>query len=187
MSTGKDRRNEDRLQDMILLVIARMNPPPGKTKLAKVLWEADLLSMRLRGRSLSGREAYLRLPHGPVPEDFDDILSDLVNERKVHRYHRAVGDHEEIVHLPAEDLEVPVTAFEAEEVDILHRAIAAITPLTARGASERTHDVLWEETPMGRPISIRAAAIQPAPITERVLAWAKEEVVTIATELAGEN
>ena len=181
MTIGKGR-NADRLREMILFVIARMEPPPGKTKLAKVLWEADVLSMRLRGRSLSGREAYVRLPHGPVPDGLEDCLEDLVREGMVHRHRRRVLDHEEIVHLPAEDMTAPLNDFTPEEVDILHRAIAAIAPLTAREASARTHDALWEETPMGASISIAAAAIRPAPVTEKVLAWAREELAALAAE-----
>ena len=173
------RRNEkDRLQDMILFFAARC--PSGKTKLAKLLWEADVEAFRRFGRSISGRESYVRLEHGPMPEGFERSLAGLRSAGMIVRELIEKGPYVEERHHLAENAAVDFSVFEPEEVDVLHTVIERLRHLSAKAASERTHDVYWQQTPMGRRMRIGAAAMKFGEVTEDVLAWAesmREEIV----------
>jgi hypothetical protein len=176
--------NMDKLPDMIRFVVARAPHPPGKTKLVKMLWEADIEAKRRLGRSISGRRSYLRMPYGPMPAGFDKTVSDLQERGLIRQKKTSVGDFIETRVLPGDEDAPEFENFTPEEVDILHLAIRRIAPLSAKSASERTHDVLWEETPTGAEISIGAAAVIHGEITEDVLAWANSLREEIAREEA---
>lgn len=166
------RRNEkDRLQDMILFFAARC--PSGKTKLAKLLWEADVEAFRRFGRSISGRESYVRLEHGPMPEGFERSLAGLRSAGMIVRELIEKGPYVEERHHLAENAAVDFSVFEPEEVDVLHTVIERLRHLTAKAASERTHDAYWEEVPFGGRMDVAAGAVMAGEISEDDLAWAE--------------
>lgn len=178
----------DRLEDMIVFFAAKC--PQGKTKLAKLLWEADVEAWRRWGCSISGCNFYVRRQHGPVPAGYEATLARLRESGKLVRVKVPVGDYEEERHYLAEGQEVDFSSFSPEEVDILHTAIERLRALTARQASERTHDIYWEEILPGGRMDIGAAAIKAEEITEDDLAWAeslREEIVAMAKKHATEE
>jgi len=165
------QRNDDRLEYMILFFAAKA--PDGKTKMAKYLWEADVEAFRRFGRSLSGRDLYLRLEHGPVPQNFDKALAKLREEGLLAReFLDKYGYREERHHL-ADDAAVDFSVFSPEEVDVLHTAIVRLQDLSARQASERTHDAYWEELALGGRMFVSAGAVVEGEVTEEALAWAE--------------
>lgn len=178
----------DRLEDMIVFFAAKC--PQGKTKLAKLLWEADVEAWRRLGCSISGRSFYVRRQHGPVPAGFEDTLARLRQSGKLVRVRVPVGDYEEERHYLAEGQEVDFSSFSPVEVDILHTAIERLRALTARQASERTHDIYWEEVLPGGRMNIDAAAIKAEEITENDLAWAERlraDIVALDKKYAPEK
>ena len=165
------RLNDDRLQDMILFFAAKA--PDGKTKLAKYLWEADAEAFRRFGRSLSGREFYLRLEHGPVPQGFEQTLAELRQAGLLVREIVEKYTYREERHHLAENIRLDFSVFEPEEVDVLHTVIERLRHLTAKAASERTHDAYWEEVPFGGRMDVAAGAVMAGEISEDDLAWAE--------------
>ncbi len=165
----------DRLASAAHYVIARTEPSKlGATKLNKILWYADLEHYRKTGRSLTGAQSYVRLPRGPVPHCIDEALARLkADERIVERIARVHDyDRREFVWLQEPDL----SAFDANQIDLLNVYIDLIKDMTAEKISAITHeDGLWKELDNGEPMPLGAGAVVPRVPTERELVWAMEQ------------
>lgn len=167
--------NYIRLEQITHYVIARMPPEQlGAVKLAKILLLADIIAWRDRAQTLTGIEEYRRLPQGPVPTEVRGVLNNLIKRNVIHE---SVVDFfgqnkKQFVSL----IEPNLSDFSGEDVDILNRAMDTIGPLTARQASEASHDVYWQEVPEDGAILISAASVIPAEVDDDDLNWAASEL-----------
>ncbi len=174
----RNKRNHNRLEQITHYVIARMPTEQlGTTKLAKIMWLADIISWRRYAEALTGIEGYRRLPHGPVPTQVRAVLTSLVEnevilERTVDFYG---GRKKELISLKEPDL----SCLSAEDVDILHRAMDIIGPMSAREVSEASHDVYWQEVPEDGVMSVGAASILPGDVDQEDIDWAEGEIVRL--------
>lgn len=171
--------NRNRLADIAHYVIARCDPDElGATKLNKALWYVDCAAYRRWGHSLTGLTHYRKLDHGPVPEGIDAALNELIRDDKV--VERAVPAHQytrrEFVSTREPEIEGALTA---AEVDLVLTMLDWIRRVTAKKASELSHDALWDETESGERISVAAGSIRPAPATEEAVDWARSEMLRL--------
>ena len=176
----RTKRNDNRLEQITHLVIARMpSEKLGATKLVKIMWLADLMAWRARAESLTGIEHYRRLPFGPVPTQVRAVLNGLVAQKLIleHRVEYYAGTKKELLSLQDPDL----TCLSAEDVDILHRAMDLISPMTAKEASDASHDVYWEEVPENGLMSVGSASIVSTDIDQDDLNWARSELEDLGT------
>lgn len=166
--------NMQKLMDMIHY-IADAAPAGmlGKTKLNKILWFADR-EMYLRvGRTIAG-ETYLRFPQGPVSKHLLDAQAQLVSQGKILLKKSKHYTYEQFEYISLADPDI--SAFTAQEIDIIGRQIAWIYPMTATQISEISHDRTWqifangEEIPM---FTVLAATTRDA--TPEDLQWALVE------------
>lgn len=135
----------------------------GKTKLFKIMWFADVFHYRRYGASISGLEAYVRMPKGPVPKDIYPILRGLKDAGVLLERDANAGQsvrHELIAITKADPAK-----FCGTEIDSIHRAINLIRPLSAQEASELTHDALWECLKDYQLMPVAAAAVIPGDVT----------------------
>lgn len=143
----------------------------GKTKLNKILWFADREMYLRKGKTISG-DSYLRFPQGPVSKSILLAQNELVDEGKIlcRKVRRHYEQFEYISLLPPD-----ISLFTTEEIDILGRQIAWISPLSATKISEISHDRTWEtfadgeEIPMYAVLAARTRDFQPED-----LEWALE-------------
>jgi hypothetical protein len=164
----------NRLAEVTHYVIAHCVPEKlGATKLNKVLWYSDVVFYRLFGRTITGADTYQKRQFGPVPKGINDTLHLLqVNGAIKERYASTpAGARREFVWLTPPAVE----NFTADEIDVLRDVMAWICDgHSAASISELTHDVLWEETEIGRDMSVRAGAIVPGEITPDAIEWVNE-------------
>jgi hypothetical protein len=151
----------------------------GSTKLNKILWEADILHFRATGASVTGETAYKKLQHGPVPKGVLDAIGLLVHEGKI--VCREFGPRGSVRREFRKIIDPDVSLFKAAEVQALEKAIARLYYLTAREASNRTHDSLWQQTPMNCDIKVSAASVETASASPRTMRWAEKVVDEICT------
>jgi Antitoxin SocA-like, Panacea domain len=165
--------DRDRLSSVTHYVIARCDPERlGAVKLNKVLWFADVLYYRRHGRTITGVDNYMKQQYGPVQRGMLGVLDELKRDGKiVERFGETpVGLRREYVWLKEPDL----TGFTADEVDVLNEVMDWICDgESAKSISEKSHDVLWDETEIGAPMPVRAGAVVPAEITADAMEWAK--------------
>ena len=127
----------------------------GKTTLAKAVWWAHLASLRDRGAVISGHKI-VRLPYGPAPNDFDEVLHslDLLTE---------TVDEDDA--FPTRTYTVADSAkassFVADHLDdgemvCVREAAAKFQQMTATEASEWAHrnSSAWRETSDGQAINV---------------------------------
>ena len=166
--------NHDRLQQIAHYVIARAPTDQlGATKLNKVLWYIDCWSWWQNGESLTGLKSYTRMKHGPVPKQLPNKLSTMKKDGSIieRRVDTPVGVRREFVSLIEPDL----SGLSAGDIDMIHKVIAYLCKMSAKDASEITHDAYWEEIPEGGEMSIAAGSVQIADPEEEDLAWAMAE------------
>lgn len=165
--------NQDRLSSVTHYVIARCDPARlGATKLNKVLWFADVFYYRRHGRTITGADNYMKQQFGPVQRNMLGVLNELKQEGKIAERpsETPVGFRREYIWLKEPDL----TAFKADEIDMLNEVMDWICGSeSARSISDKSHDVLWDETEIGSSMSVAAGAVFPAEITAEAVEWAK--------------
>lgn len=166
---------QDRLMTTTHYVIARSQPDKlGAIKLNKVLWFADLLNYRRCGKTITGSDTYIKRQFGPVPDGIVPTIARLEKSRKIVVRHveTPVGPRREFLWIEKPD----VKAFDADEIDVLQEVIDWIcNEESAKSISEKTHDALWDETEIGSPMSVRAAAVMPNEISPEAIAWANQQ------------
>lgn len=78
INTGFKRFDFDKFAYMIVF-FATLNKTLYKTKLWKLMWYSDMLYFKRNSVSISGAY-YAHLPHGPVPDQHDTLLSTMSRE-----------------------------------------------------------------------------------------------------------
>ena len=151
----------------------------GLTKLCEVMWHADVSHYRLYGRTITGQMSYERKDYGPVPNNLYAHLRELGSSQAVVERSKLLPTgmrRREFIYVkPAK-----ASWFSSEEIEMLHEAIAAVVPLSAQEASERTHGPLWEELEDGQQMSIRAASVISSEIRPEDVDWALKQVPATA-------
>jgi hypothetical protein len=161
----------ERLMRAAHYVICRTSPTDlGAVRLNKVLWYADMFHYRRYGQTVTGLMDYTKMPLGPVPKHIGDAISGLQGQSKI--IETSIVKYAYPMRIFIANEQIDADAFTAGEIEALQEAIAFVTPMTANAASEATHDIYWEETPLGKHMSVGAAAIQTMEITEDDLEWA---------------
>lgn len=165
----------NRTKELAHYIIFRREPAEvGRTKLAKILWAADIMMYRRHGRSVSGADGFVKLQHGPVPIGFFEVIDSLLAEGKIvaRDTPTPVAYRKEYLWL----VEPDVSNFSGEEIAIIEEAADYICKNhTATSISNASHDALWDETAAGGHIDLRAAATIPGEITPEILAWAEAD------------
>ncbi len=154
------------------VIFSRNHQELGKTKLAKILWSADLMMYRLHGKTVTGSTHAIKLQFGPVPKDFFEAIKQLKRDGKIveRETPTLAGQRIEYIWISEPDL----TGLTAEDVATVDRVAEWICKNhTAASISEATHDALWEEVRIGGDISIKAAAAFPGEITPSIMEWAE--------------
>lgn len=164
---------QDRTEVVAHYVIARANPNKlGSIKLNKVMWFADREAYRRFGRTLTGQLSYEKRQYGPVPNNIVRSTrkleqDDAIATREVPTFGGGMRREYSLLKQP------DVSAFSAEEVDILNEAIAWVCDdHTAASISELSHDALWQGAEIGEQIPVRAAVVIPDEVDGDDILWA---------------
>jgi len=143
--TGFKRPNLDRLIQTVKFFASR-DTSLYKVKLMKYLWYSDFLHFKRSTISINGLQ-YAHLPMGPVPDQYEIMLS-LVLQHKEHvgvqfKYFPDGG----IGELFVAEGEADESIFTEEEVATLDTVYKKLCLLNARRASDLSHDeTAWKET-----------------------------------------
>ncbi|MHB0981307.1 MAG: type II TA system antitoxin MqsA family protein [Thermoleophilia bacterium] len=125
------------------------------TKLAKLMFYADFLHYKEHTTSITGL-AYAHLPHGPVPERYERIKDDLVENELVHVDERE-GDGwagEVLVAERAPHLDV----FTADELSALECVRTQLCSMSSKAVRDLSHrETAYTSTEMGDRIPYQFA------------------------------
>jgi hypothetical protein len=151
----------------------------GSTKLNKILWYSDVISLQLRGEAITG-ETYVKQQFGPVPTHILEVLKRLEKRKDIvvrpsefHGYTK-----KDLIALTAPD----ISMFKPEEISIVDDVLREVCfNHTASSISIATHDDIWKLAEIGEEIPIETAfASELAEITEDDVKWAKRKLSKMA-------
>jgi uncharacterized phage-associated protein len=149
--------DEAKFAELLLYVADRLRDDTagGATKLNKVLYFAEFVHVRRAGRPISGVE-FQKLSHGPAPRRLRPVRDALVrsgaaalvvDDRLGFALSRLIPTR------PAD-----LSLFSADELVSVHHALAHLDGLTARQASELSHEETgWRLVADGETIPYEAA------------------------------
>jgi len=125
------------------------------TKLAKLMFYADFLHYREHTTSITGL-AYAHAPQGPIPDRYERIRDDVI-ENAVVEIEERCGDNWSgevlVAQRPAD-----VSAFSESELAVLRAVRKRLAAKTSKRLSELSHaEIAWTTTEMGERIPYDAA------------------------------
>jgi hypothetical protein len=161
----------DRLAVLIHHITTLCEPDQlGRTRLAKILWLSDVENYRRTGQTISRSDDYRKDEFGPRHQHLYEAIELLKTEGCVigRQSLTPVGPRRELVPLKKPDL----SGFSADEIAIVDRITAAVVKLSAKAASDLTHDELWESANYNERIPVSAAAPIAGEPTPELEKWA---------------
>ena len=144
----------------------------GATKLNKILWYADAISLQTRGISIT-KETYVKRQFGPVPKHILSIIARLEDEGAIAVKNTPFHNYEkrEFVSLKKPN----ISMFSPEEISLIDDVIREICfNHTASSISLASHDRTWELAEIGDELPLEtvfASALDE--ITEADVKWAR--------------
>jgi putative zinc finger/helix-turn-helix protein, YgiT family len=138
-----------------MIVFFSETPNMFVTKLAKLMFYADFLHCKVHTTSITGL-AYAHLPHGPVPEHYERIRADALENALVH-IEEQLGDDwagEVLIAERAPRLDV----FSPTELQVLKCVSAQLGSLSSKAVRDRSHtERAYTSTAMGERIPYHTA------------------------------
>ncbi|MDP3089348.1 MAG: Panacea domain-containing protein [Nitrospira sp.] len=151
----------------------------GATKLNKILWYADAISLETRGISIT-KETYVKRQFGPVPKHILQVIEKLEDEDKIAVKNTPFHNYEkrEFVSLKEPNLSV----FTPDEISLVDDVIREICfNHTASSISLASHDRIWELAEIGDELPLETIfASDLDEVTEADVRWAKRALSKIA-------
>jgi hypothetical protein len=140
----------------------------GMVKLNKLLFRADTEAFRLLGASITG-ETYMKQEFGPVAGMLPIALDELAGRGYIVWQHpdRGGGFASDVpAALEPPDLE----SFSTDELEVIDRALAELSPHGGKSVSEWSHQESagWIGVEIGQEIPYIASLIDTSPPDERV-------------------
>ena len=169
-------RKPDKLKNLILYVAERHEGAPNfdKVRLAKILFWADFRSFAQTGDAITG-QPYIRLPQGPVPDHFDDVLHRMQARNELTLVSESVGSSTQP--RPVACVKPDLSLFSPAEMDIINAVIDEQYSRTAGEVSNDSPEFLgWRVARDGERIPYGSAWVmdpQPEP-NERAHEIARE-------------
>lgn len=145
---GFTKINYSKIKNIILLICRE---GIFKTKLLKELFYCDFLNYKESGYSITGLE-YARLPFGPVPDDYEDIICSLIENKQLQCITEIVNGVEKNTLKSTSEFSKEV--FSNEELEVIERVIKKFKDYTVGKIEDYSHEErAWKETKTGQMIS----------------------------------
>ena len=124
----------------------------SRTKLNKLLFYADFLHMKHFGSQVTGLP-YVRLPHGPVPDQYELVFAALHAEGLIDLTEAERGENVTYMHRARRSPDIAV--FTTTELQALTRVQAEFENKSAKDISRRSHqEDAWQKTPASHQVSL---------------------------------
>lgn len=124
----------EKIKNVILFLASETIP---KTKLLKEMFYSDFYNYKNTTTSITGLE-YVKLPFGPVPDDFDTIINLLYKENLIDYKIKYINDESEC-HLIKSKKEFDKDIFDSEELEVLSKIKTYFKSYTTKEIVEKSH------------------------------------------------
>ena len=168
--------NRAALRAMVHFIAREYSARPehlGSTRLHKILWNAEVRSVRQTGFPIVG-ETFIKQKHGPFAEHLAEVVDDLVRGRALH-----VSEPDDAFkpRLFVAKGQPDRRALTAEQWRIVERVMRDIVgDHTAGSISERSHGPVWQATEMFAPMPVDAEALCFVKPTAKIAAEIEKQI-----------
>ncbi len=157
----------NKFKNVLLYILERCAGKPniGETVLYKLLYFSDFNHYELYEEHLTGAK-YRKLPYGPVPKKFDNIVLQMINNAQLQRVKTEYHGYPQTRYLPL--VKADLTQLKASEKEVIDKVIQQMSDWSATAISDYSHkDLPWEVTDEGKEISYELAFYREMPYSVR--------------------
>jgi transcriptional regulator with XRE-family HTH domain len=148
-------------------------PNVGETVLYKLLYFSDFNHYEMYEEHLTGAN-YRKLPFGPVPQNFDAIINQMIGDKVIQRVKTEYHGFPQTRYLPLENANL--TEMLASEKDVIDSVLEQMGNWSATTISEYSHkDLPWEVTELGKDIKYNLSFYREYPYSVRIYEVAENE------------
>ena len=158
----------EKFKNILLYILERCagKPNVGETVLYKLLYFSDFNYYELYEEHLTGAE-YRKLPHGPVPQKLNIILSEMINNAQLKRLKTEYHHYPQTRYLPLQKADL--TQMKASEKDVIDRVIEQMSDWNATMISDYSHgDKPWKSTETNATIDYELVFYRKPPYSVRI-------------------
>lgn len=156
-----------KFKNVLLYILERCagKPNVGETVLYKLLYFSDFNYYELYEEHLTGAK-YRKLPYGPVPQQLDTIINQMIEQGQLQRVKTAYHGYPQTRYLPLEKADL--TELRASEKEVIDRVIEQMSDWSAAAISNYSHkDMPWLASKEGEEINYELAFYRDAPFSVR--------------------
>jgi transcriptional regulator with XRE-family HTH domain len=156
-----------KFKNVLLYILERCagKPNVGETVLYKLLYFSDFNYYELYEDQLTGA-SYRKLPYGPVPQNLDAIIENMIANNQVQRFKSTYHGYPQTRYLPLEKSDL--TQLKASEKEVIDRVIEQMSDWSASAISNYSHkDIPWLASKEGEEINYELAFYREAPFSVR--------------------
>lgn len=156
-----------KMKNILLYILEHCagKPNVGETVLYKLLYFSDFNYYELYEEQLTGA-TYRKLPFGPVPQNLDAIINDLIESNHIQRLRTEYHGYPQTRYIPL--MKADLTEFKASEKEVIDRVIEQMSDWSASAVSNYSHkDIPWMVSKDGEEINYELAFYREPPFSVR--------------------
>lgn len=159
--------NVKKFKNVLLYILERCagKPNVGETVLYKLLYFSDFNYYELYEEHLTGAK-YRKLPFGPVPQNIDSIIGQMLESQLIQRIKTEYFDKLQTRYIPL--AKADLTELKASEKVVIDEVIAQFSDWSASAISSYSHkDLPWIVSKEGEEINYELAFYRETPFSVR--------------------
>lgn len=156
-----------KMRNILLYILERCagKPNVGETVLYKLLYFSDFNYYELYEEQLTGA-SYRKLPFGPVPQNLDIIINDMIEDEQIQRLRTEYHGYPQTRYIPL--VKANLTELMVSEKEVIDRVIEQMSDWSASAVSNYSHkDIPWMASNDGEEINYELAFYREPPFSVR--------------------
>lgn len=156
-----------KFKNVLLYILERCagKPNVGETVLYKLLYFSDFNYYELYEEHLTGAK-YRKLPYGPVPQNLDTIIGQMMEKGMIQRIKTEYYDKMQTRYIPL--AKADLTELKASEKEVIDKVIEQMSDWSASAISSYSHkDMPWLASKEGDDINYELAFYRETPFSVR--------------------
>ena len=157
----------EKFKNVLLYILERCagKPNVGETVLNKLLYFSDFNHFEMYEVHLTGAK-YRKLPFGPVPQNLDAILAQMMEQAQIQRVKTDFHGFPQTRFLPL--IKADLTQLKASETEIIDQVLQQMSHWSATAISNYSHqDIPWRVSKEGEEINYELVFYREAPFSVR--------------------
>lgn len=172
----------EKFKNVLLYILERCagKPNVGEKVLGMLLYFSDFNHYEIYEEQLTGA-TYRKLPNGPIPDELESILSQMVEETQLHRVITVYQGSPQTRYLP--QVKPDLTKLLASEVGVIDKVIQHMGDWSQAMITQYAHgDKPWRITEDNEELNYELAFYRGVPYTVRVYEEDEREFLSVSTQ-----